>query len=130
MPFPVDPKYIQETEDELNVKFPPHFCQRMMESNGGELFTEEFEIQLYPFFDKSDKKRISRTSNHIALETKHAKDWPGFAENYIAVGTDGFGNQLVLTHDGNGILTDKIYFWDHETGELEKIADTINDLEL
>ena len=129
MPFPVDPKYIQETEDELNVKFPLKFRQRMIKSNGGELFTDEFEIELYPFLDKSDNKRISRTSNHIALETKKAQEWLGFPNNCIAIGTDGFGNQIVLTHNGDGNLADQIYFWDHETRELEKIADTINDLE-
>ena len=56
MPFPIEEKYIIETESELNVKFPTEFKIWMMKSNGGELITNEFE--LYPFFDKSDKKRI------------------------------------------------------------------------
>ena len=127
MPFPIEDKYIHETESELDVKFPEKFKKRMMESNGGELLSDEFE--LYPFFDKSDKKRISRTCNHIGLETRNAREWNGFPENGIAIASDGYGNQLILIHNGDGNLTDEIYFWDHETGSIETIASSINELE-
>lgn len=126
MPFPIDEKYIVETESELNVKFPVEFKNHMIKSNGGELLTDEFEFQLYPFFDKSDRKRIGRTCNHIGLETINARQWNGFPENGIAIGSDGYGNQLLLIHNGNGILTDELYFWDHEVGDFEKIAESIN----
>jgi|TARA_B110000114_G_C15030142_1_gene372572 hypothetical protein len=129
MPFPIDEKYIKETESELNVKFPIEFKNRMIKSNGGELSPEEFGFELYPFFDKSDRKRISRTYNHIGLETKNAREWDGFPENAIAIASDGFGNQIILIHNGNGILKNEIYFWDHETREVEKIANSINELD-
>jgi len=129
MPFPIDVKYIIETESELKVKFPAKFKSQMIKSNGGELVTDDFDFELYPFFDKSDRKRISRTCNHIALETKNAREWNGFPQNGIAIGADGYGNQLILTHSGNGILTDEIHFWNHETGEIEKIADSITELD-
>ena len=129
MPFPIDEKYIIETESELNVKFATEFKNRMIKSNGGELVTDDFEFELYPFFDKSDKKRISRTCNHIGLETKNAREWNGFPENGIAIGSDGFGNQIILIHNGNGILTDEILFWNHEMGKTEKIAESINELD-
>ncbi|MDP5101971.1 MAG: SMI1/KNR4 family protein, partial [Nonlabens sp.] len=86
MPFPVEEKYIIETENELGVKFPIGFRNRMMESNGGEVDLEDFNFELYPFFDKSDKKRISRTCNHIGLETRNAKLWNGFPQNAVAIG--------------------------------------------
>lgn len=127
MPFPVDEKYIEETELELNVKFPPEFKKRMTKSNGGELVMHKFDFELYPFFDKKDRKRISRTCNHIGLETKNARKWNGFPENGIAIGSDGFGNQLILSHNGNGNLTDELFFWNHETREVKKIADSINE---
>jgi hypothetical protein len=129
MPFQIDEEYIRETESELNVIFPTEFKNRMMKSNGGEfLISDEFEFELYPFFDKSDRKQISRTCNHIGLETKNARDWNGFPESGIAIGSDGFGNQLILTHNGNGNLTDELYFWNHETRLIEKIAESINKL--
>lgn len=60
MPFPVDEKYIDELESDLNVKFPTGFKNRMKKSNGGEIFTEEWDFELYPFFDKSSRKRSSQ----------------------------------------------------------------------
>ncbi|OUS19026.1 SMI1/KNR4 family protein [Nonlabens dokdonensis] len=129
MPFPIDEKYIKETENELKIEFPIEFKNRMKKSNGGELITEEFEFELYPFFDKSDRKRISRTCNHIGLETKNAREWIGFPENGIAIGSDGFGNQIILIHNGNGILTDEIHFWNHEMGKTKKIAESITELD-
>ncbi|WP_341227625.1 SMI1/KNR4 family protein [uncultured Arcticibacterium sp.] len=129
MPFPIDEKYIKETESELNVKFPNEFKNRMIKSNGGELVSAEFEFELYPFFDKSDRKRISRTCNHIGLETKNAREWNGFPENGIAVGSDELGNLIILTHNGDGVLTDEIHFWNHEMGQTEKIAESITELD-
>ncbi len=34
MPFPVDIKYVKETEQKLGVKFPASFVIRMVKSNG------------------------------------------------------------------------------------------------
>ena len=48
MAFPVDEKYIIETELELNVKFPSEFKNRMKKSNGGELVADDYEFELYP----------------------------------------------------------------------------------
>lgn len=129
MAFPLDEKYIKETETEFNVKFPTEFKNRMTKSNGGELLiSDKFKFELYPFFDKTDRKRISRTCNHIGLETKNAREWNGFPDNVIAIGADGYGNQLILTHNGNGNLTEELYFWNHETRQMEKIAESINKL--
>ena len=79
MPLPLEEKYITETESELNVKFPSEFKNRMIKSNGGELLvSDEFEFELYPFFDKTDRKRVSRTCNHIGLEQKMLVNGVGF----------------------------------------------------
>lgn len=129
MPFPIEEKYIIKTEDELKVKFPEKFKNRMIKTNGGELISSKYEFELYPFFDNSSRKRISRTCNHIGLETKNAREWIDFPNNGIAIGADGFGNQLILIHNGNGILKDELYFWNHETGQVRKIAESINEFE-
>ncbi len=126
MPFPIDEKYIIDTESQLNIKFPTEFKNRMIKLNGGELYiSDEFVFELHPFFDKSDRKRISRTCNHIGVKTKNAQEWSGFPNNAIVIGADGFGNQLILTHNGTGNLTDELYFWNHETREVAKIAESI-----
>ncbi|WP_196890169.1 SMI1/KNR4 family protein [Aureivirga sp. CE67] len=129
MPFRVEEKYIIETELALNVKFPESFKNKMRKENGGVLYFEEIEIQLFPFFDKSDKKRISRTCNHIGLETKNARSWNNFPENAIAIGGDGYGNIAFLMHNDNRVLTDAVFYWDHEIEEIEKLADSICEIE-
>lgn len=126
MPFTVEQKYILETEDELSIRFPSIYVTRMMESNGGESNSGEFE--LYPFFDKSDKKRISRTCNHIGLETNNARTMDHFPGEAVAIGADGFGNFVVLIPEMKGQLEETIYFWDHETGVLEVIGSNINEI--
>ena len=130
MPFPLDEKYIIETEKELEILFPDNFKTKMMRENGGELGTEDDDWQLYPFFDKSDKKRISRTCNHIGLETKQAKKWMNFPPNAIAIASNGSGDHLILlpTKENDKKLSDEIYTWYHETGKTEKVADKIDEL--
>lgn len=130
MPFPIDVKYIIETEGHLGVEFPYEFRQKMINQNGGELITEEDDWQLYPFFDKSDKKRISRTCNHIVLETKQAKEWHSFPENAIAIATNGCGDYLILLplESNAKKLSEKIYSWFHEKGEIEEVAKNITEL--
>ncbi|MDY3317384.1 SMI1/KNR4 family protein [Riemerella anatipestifer] len=130
MPFPVDIKYINETEQEFQLEFPDKFKLKMIKENGGELITEEEDWQLFPFFDKSDKKRISRTCNHIGLETKRAKEWKDFPKNGVAIASNGCGDFLVLlpTVENEKKLGEEIFCWIHETGELEKVAENIEEL--
>ena len=130
MAFPIDIKYIIETEQVLGLVFPDNFKSKMTQVNGGELMTEDDDWQLFPFFDKSDNKRISRTCNHIILETNQAKQWENFLVNGIAIGSNGCGDLLLLlpTKEDNRKLSDEIFIWFHETGETEKIANSINEL--
>ncbi len=133
MPFPIEEKYIEATEKELNVIFPPKFKERMIKDNGDTLSSRRpyvEHIQLHPFFDKSSKKRISRTCNHIGLETKNEKEADyGFPENAITIGNDGSGNQIILMHNGNSVLEETVYFWNCKTGKVKKIGKNINDFE-
>lgn len=130
MPFPLDAKYIVETEQELGVIFPEHFKAKMIHENGGPLATADDYWHLYPFFDKSDNKRISRTCNHIGLETRRAKNWRNFPADAIAIASNGSGDHLVLlpAKAQGKHLGDAIYTWYHETGETEQVAKTINEL--
>lgn len=130
MAFPVDIKYIIETEQEIGFAFPDSFKAKMTHENGGELMTDNDDWQLFPFFDKSDKKRISRTCNHIVLETKQARSWHNFPSNGIAIASNGSEDFLLLlpAKENDKKLNDVIYIWFQETGEIEKVADTIDEL--
>ncbi len=130
MPFPIDVKYIIETEQELGLVFPEIFKDKMIKENGGEIVTEEDEWQLFPFFDKSDNKKMSRTSNHIVLETKQARSWDNFPPNGIAIASNDSGDHLILLPFDNDSkkLKEEIYLWQHETGNIKEIAQTINEM--
>lgn len=130
MPFPVDIKFVNEAERKLGVRFPPWYVNRMIASNGGELATPPDAWQLYPIFDTSNKKRLKRTCNDVVRETESARTWTGFPSNAVAIGSNGCGDQLVLIRqaDAPDLLAQEIYWWDHETGDLHKIADDIENL--
>jgi hypothetical protein len=130
MPLPLDSKYIIETEQELGVVFPDSFKSKMAIENGGQLMTEDDDWQLFPFFDKSDNKRMSRTCNHIVLETKQARVWDKFPDNGIAIASNGSGDNLILLplDTDNKKLREEIYLWQHETGDILQVGKTINEL--
>ncbi|WP_395092645.1 SMI1/KNR4 family protein [Vaginella massiliensis] len=59
MAFPLDEKFITDTENELNVLFPNEFKTKMIQENGGEVFTEDDNWQLYPFSFPSQSSSLS-----------------------------------------------------------------------
>ena len=130
MAFPIDEQYITETEKQLGLKFPLTFKEKMKIENGGGIETADDSWTIHPFFDKSDVKRIKRTTNNIILETKNSREWDNFPTTGIAIGDNGSGDKLILlpTENDPTQLSDKIYFWSHETGEITEIADHINEL--
>ena len=120
MPFPVAELFIAETERKLGVSFPAAFRARMGRNNGGELSSAEDDWELYPFFDTSDRKRLSRTSNDIVRETASAREWRGFPPEAIAIAANGCGDQLVfLPVPGSTTLQPQPFIWLHETAELQ-----------
>lgn len=130
MPFPVDEIFIKQTEEKLGVEFPSSFKAKMMRDNGGELATEEDDWQLFPFFDSSDKKRISRTANNIVRETEVAKKWPNFPAGCIAIASNGSGDLLVFKREVLQAkkLEEVVYFWSHETGELSEVSSSFSEI--
>ncbi len=130
MPFPVEEKYIKKTENELGVIFPSSYTDKMKIKNGGEILIGDNDWIIHPFFDMKDKKRISRTSNHIGYETNEAKKWKGFPKNSIVIGSDSYGNKLILQSRllNKKRLRDIVYEWSHETGEIKKLQKSITEL--
>ena len=131
MPFPVDAKWITQTEEKLGVQFPASFVTAMSKMNGGTVRTRIDHFDLFPFLDASDRKRIQRTCRSIDRETTTArKDWHGFPSDAVAIGANGGGDLLVLIPmpEHPDTLQHAVYWWDHETGEVELVADDFCDL--
>ncbi len=126
MPFPVDPKFIDQAEAKLGTSFPMEYRKRMSALNGGEIQTGEDHWQLYPFFDTSDKKRLKRTANDIVRETASARGWAEFPGDAVAVASNGFGDLAILVpvEHGSRDLQDVVFRWNHETGEVVILSPT------
>ena len=130
MPFPVDSKWIAETEKKLGVKFPASFVVAMAKMNGGAVDVGTDVFWLHPFMDKSDKKRIQRTCNSICRETASMRELEYFQDELVSIGHNGGGDALVLKPmaDNPTTLEHTVYWWDHETSELDVAAHDFNEL--
>lgn len=107
----------------------------MSQRNGGTVHTSSDAFQLFPFFDATDRKRIQRTCGSIDRETLAArKTCCGFPPEAVAIGANGGGDLLVLIPVSDlpsqqpVTLQHVIYWWDHETSELEAVAMDFSEL--
>ena len=130
MPFPVDAKWIAETESKLGVRFPASYVVAMTQMNGGAVDVETDVFWLHPFFDQSSRKRIQRTCNSVCRETATMREFEYFQNELIAIGHNGSGDALVLKPMQNdpSCLQHAVYWWNMETSEIHHVADDFNDL--
>ena len=126
MPFAVERRYVEETEAKLRVRFPAAFVARMLRMNGGTVSVAGESWQLFPFWDRSDRKRVARTSNDIARETMNAREMSWFPPGGVAIASNGAGDHLLFlpAADDPGTLAPAVYFWDmHGDGQPVAVLD-------
>ena len=131
MPFPVDAKWINATQEKMGGRFPASFVVAMSKLNGGAVVVGNDQYELCPFLDQSDRKRIGRTCNSICRETEWMRQWEFFADDLVVIGKNGGGDLLVLMPmvDEPTNLQHTVYWWDHETSQTEAVADDFSELE-
>ncbi len=127
MTFNLDEKYIVEAEMQLNARLPMSYKNSMLKNNGGTIKLKNDCWEQYPIFDKSDRKRISRTCNHIISETRSCEGFGDFPNNAIAIAGNGSGDQLIIQLE-DSVFSSAVYLWSHETGEIEKVASEFHEL--
>jgi hypothetical protein len=125
--FNLEEKFILQAETELEANLPKSYKASMQKNNGGEIKISGDIWEQYPIFDNSDRKRISRTCNHIISETKSCEGFGDFPPKAIAIAGNGCGDQLVLFKQ-NSSYGNTIYIWSHETGEVDKVANDFSEL--
>lgn len=130
MPFPVDRKWIAETENKLGVRFPDSFVIAMSTMNGGMIEVGGDVFWLNAFLDGTDRKRIARTASSIDRETVAMRRWDHFQSDLVVIGHNGGGDLLVLASDPSDPerLQSAVFWWDHETSEIEEVAEDFGDL--
>lgn len=128
MPFNLSEEKLAETEAILEARLPEDYREAMKSDNGGEATTEENEWELYSIKDTSDRKRLSRTCNHIINETESCRDFGNFPERALSIASNGCGDQMVFLKEGK-TFKETVYLWLHETGELQVLASKFSEIE-
>lgn len=128
MAFPLDMQFVKRAEAKLGRKLPLGYVAHMCRDNGGEVSAGTDFWNLFPIFDDSDRKRLKRTCNDIVRETASARQWPDFPNEALAIGNNGGGDLLVLLAEAEDRYTETVYWWDHETGDLHRVADGFEEL--
>ena len=128
MPFNLSEEQLAQTEKELGAKLPHEYREAMKLDNGGEASTEEDDWDFYPIKDVSDRKRLSRTCNHIISETESCKGFGNFPDEAIAIASNGLGDQMVFIKE-SGQFLNNVFLRLHETGELQELAASFSEIE-
>ena len=130
MAFPTDIEFIKAAESALGVLLPPEWRLRLLASNGGDLVAAEDDWTVFPVFDSSDRKKASRSANHIVRENQSAHEWRGFPPAAVAIAENGSGDYLVFlpSQSSPGVLDEKLFLWSHETETLSLVANTLEGL--
>ena len=99
----------------------------MLRANGGELEVNGDVWQQHPIADTSDRKRLSRTANHVIMETQSLQSFPGFPANTLSIASNGAGDSLLFLRRGT-MFEPTVYVWSHETRLLSKVANDFSEL--
>lgn len=126
--FDLSEEQIKRTEEELGAKLPHEYREAMKIDNGGEASTEEDDWEFYPIKDTSDRKRLSRSCNHIINETESCHGFGNFPENAITIAGNGLGDQMVFLKKGDS-FGGTVYLWLHESGEIQQLAGSFSEIE-
>lgn len=132
MAFDISEDQVAATEGELGRQLPPVYRAKMMANNGGTAFDDEDQWDIHPIKDTSDRKRLSRSCNHVIAETKAAREWRGFPDDALAIGGNGFGDVMILlpSQADPSVYGDQIFVFWHETGEVKPLADDFSTFEI
>ncbi len=127
MPFDLSEDQLRVTETEIGARFPESYRQAMMRSNGGEIHAMSDIWNLIPLQDTSNRKRLSRTANHVIVETRSFSQSAAWPENAYIIADDGTGDALILFREGRQIKP-QVFYWFHEGGDLQLVAEDFSDL--
>ncbi len=127
MPFDLQESYLLAAEAALGARLPESYRASMLRSNGGEVEAAGDVWQLHPIADTSERKRISRTANHVLRETAELRSWPGFPSNALSVASNAAGDCLLFLQNRDA-FDPTVHAWSHETRELSRVAGDFSEL--
>ena len=115
MAYPAPPERVDDEQTRVGRVFPPGLRERLLTSNGGDLYIDDEQWTLYPVWDPTTKRTAGRSAGHIERAT--ASLYGGLAEilppGLVAVADNGDGDYLLLDPASRPVI------WRHESGEFE-----------
>lgn len=121
MSFPLDERFLLEAEETLGAPLPICYRAALLENNGGVVDCDDDRWRLDPVWDKSDRKRLKRTANHILAETLAMQAWVGWPKEALRIAANGTGDALLFLREAGAFLP-TVHRWHHETAELRTVA--------
>lgn len=114
---------IEEAEATLHIRLPESFRRYLLEVEPSDIEIAGLMWDVNPVPVSPTSESTQHRVSAIVLETMNAREWEGFPDGAVAVGSDGYGNYLVfLPGDLHHQLGNKLYVWWHEGPELELVS--------
>ncbi len=129
---------LRTVERKLQCRLPEAYAAAMHNHNGGELPTDTDLWELYPVPGWPEQRVGHNAYGDVVSETSARRGRSLFPDGAVAIADNGLGDQLCFlpepqqAAEDNGdlpSLAPALWFWQHDTGELEKVADQFQDLE-
>lgn len=117
----IDKTEIIKAEEKLSIKFPETLKQAWETYNVIELKGGWF---VFPIFDQRSPRK---TCGNIVYENTSASWRELVPENLLMIAENGTGNFLVVKIT-DGIASEEVFHWHHETGKLTKWKPTIESI--
>lgn len=125
--FPkVGREQIVKVQKEIDVEFPKEYFDFLVDQNGGYPVKCEFELP-----DKTDKSIVNMFYPIGEMKTNlKRRNRLRLHPDFIAIGNDSGGNQILLGVSGDEI--GRVYFWEHDVDPEEEnpmhfLANSFND---
>jgi SMI1 / KNR4 family (SUKH-1) len=119
MPFPTTEASVATAEQDLAVRLPREYRDRLDSVNGGELSTGDDDWAVFPVVDLSHPA-TGRTKDMVA-ETRRARGVEGFPAGAVAIASNTADDLLILIPTGNKSLDPQVRLWNHETRQCKAV---------
>lgn len=112
----VDENIIGESENFIGIKLPKQYKQLLKITNG-------CEIGDWFIFPVKDPKNIKKTWDDLVYNNRNRPCQ--IPEKLIVFAHNGTGDYLCFKKYDENKIDDSIYYWNHETGNQEKVAEDL-----
>ncbi|KMY44740.1 hypothetical protein AC622_11310 [Bacillus sp. FJAT-27916] len=104
---------INRAEEQLGIRLPAEYKELFTLTNNA-------QVDEWTFFPIKDPANLKKTWDDLVRQNNELRD-EGMPEDLIAIAEDETGDLLCYRRTEEGI-DERVYLWDHETGEREELA--------